>query len=365
MTIKEAKEIRLEEYLQSLGFLPVSRQGGNLWYKSPFRQEQNASFKVNTDLNLWYDHGEGTGGNIIALAGKLFQSNDVALLLGRIAEQTPTIRPASFSFRPSPRLPSFQHLEVSNLSSPVLLSYLWERGINVELAKKECVELCYMHGDRQFANIGFPNISGGYEVRSNGFKGCVAPKDISHIRQSGEPKSTCYVFEGFMDYLSFLTIRQERYPDYPYFDWQDYIILNSTANVGKALYPLGEYERIHCLLDNDDAGRKAVRTIQDEYGMRVRDASHLYSGYNDLNDYLCGKRAAMRCNVATHCHTNSPTDDQPAKQSNVQTASHSNVQTVRQPASSIQKHADTPRQPCGEQDNLHRTPPKRSRGRGI
>ena len=357
MTIKEAKEIRLEEYLQSLGFLPVSRQGGNLWYKSPFRQEQNASFKVNTDLNLWYDHGEGTGGNIIALAGKLYQSNDVALLLGRIAEQTPAIRPASFSFRPSPRLPSFRHLEVSNLSSPVLLSYLRERGINVELAKKECVELCYMQGNRQHSNIGFPNISGGYEVRSNGFKGCVAPKDISHIRQSGEPKNTCYVFEGFMDYLSFLTIRQKKCPNNPCLDWQDYIILNSTANVEKALYPLGEYERIHCLLDNDDAGRKAVRTIQDEHGMRVRDASYLYGGYNDLNDYLCGKRAAMHCNVATHCHTNSLAADQPANQSN--------VQPVKQPASPTQQHAGTPRQPCGEQDNLHRTPPKRNRGRGI
>lgn len=72
-------------------------------------------------------------------------------------------------------------------------------------------------------------------------------------------------------------------------DWQDYIILNSTANVDKALYPLGEYEKIHCLLDNDEAGRKATQAIQKEYGWRVRDASHLYSGHKDLNDYLCQK----------------------------------------------------------------------------
>lgn len=65
-----------------------------------------------------------------------------------------------------------------------------------------------LNGKWNFA-IGFPNASGGYEVRNKYFKGCIAPKDITHIRQAGEPKETCYVFEGFMDYLSFLTLRQK------------------------------------------------------------------------------------------------------------------------------------------------------------
>ena len=55
-----------------------------------------------------------------------------------------------------------------------------------------------LNGKWNFA-IGFPNASGGYEVRNKYFKGCIAPKDITHIRQTGEPKETCYVFEGFMD----------------------------------------------------------------------------------------------------------------------------------------------------------------------
>lgn len=65
-----------------------------------------------------------------------------------------------------------------------------------------------LNGKWNFA-IGFPNASGGYEVRNKYFKGCIAPKGITHIRQTGEPKTTCYVFEGFMDYLSFLTLRQK------------------------------------------------------------------------------------------------------------------------------------------------------------
>ena len=53
--ILTAKQIRIEEYLHSLGYSPVRQQGGSLWYNSPFRDEQEPSFKVNTERNLWYD----------------------------------------------------------------------------------------------------------------------------------------------------------------------------------------------------------------------------------------------------------------------------------------------------------------------
>ncbi len=69
-----------------------------------------------------------------------------------------------------------------------------------------------------------------------------------------------------MDYLSFLTLRQESCPNYPELDGQDYIVLNSVSNVNKALYPLGNYERIHCFFDNDHAGLEALRQIRMEYG---------------------------------------------------------------------------------------------------
>lgn len=56
MTIQEAKQISIADYLQSLGYSPVKQQGESLWYKSPFRQETEASFKVNTNRNLWFDY---------------------------------------------------------------------------------------------------------------------------------------------------------------------------------------------------------------------------------------------------------------------------------------------------------------------
>ena len=33
MTTQEAKKIRIADYLQSLGYSPVKRQGKSLWYK--------------------------------------------------------------------------------------------------------------------------------------------------------------------------------------------------------------------------------------------------------------------------------------------------------------------------------------------
>ena len=293
MNTNEAKQIRIEEYLHNLGYNPVRRQGDSLWYKSPFRDEQEPSFKVNTERNLWYDFGAGKGGNIIALARELYASDSLPYLLERIAEQAPGVRPVSFSFGGQPlSKPSFQQLEAVPLSSPALLSYLRQRGINTELARRECCEVRYQTDGKLYFAVGFPNRSGGYEIRNKFFKGCIAPKDITHIRQE-QTKETCYLFEGFMDYLSFLTLRLERCPERPELDRQDYIVLNSTASLSKAIRPLGDYEHIHCFLDNDKAGMEAVQELREEYGMRIRDASHIYGGYNDLNDFLCGKRSGQ------------------------------------------------------------------------
>ena len=51
MDIQTAKQIKIADYLHSLGFSPVKQQGINLWYKSPLREETEASFKVNTERN--------------------------------------------------------------------------------------------------------------------------------------------------------------------------------------------------------------------------------------------------------------------------------------------------------------------------
>ena len=133
-------------------------------------------------------------------------------------------------------------------------------------------------------------------MRNRFFKGCITPKDISHIRQQGEPREKCRVFEGMMDYLSFLTLRMKNCPTMPNLDEQDYIILNSVSNVSKAIDALHGYGRIYCLLDNDEAGRKAYWELAKEFDGRIRDFSYNYSGHKDLNDYLCGIRRNLTIN---------------------------------------------------------------------
>lgn len=297
MTTQEAKKIRIADYLRSLGYSPIRQQGKSLWYKSPFREETEASFKVNTELNQWYDFGTGKGGNIIALAQELYRSDNVPYLLERIERQTPHIRPVDYSFRErqTDKL-NFQRLKVRELKHPALLRYLQERGIDTALAKSECKELHFTHNGKPYFAIGFPNVAGGYEVRNRFFKGCIAPKDISHIRQTGEPREKCLVFEGMTDYLSFLTLRMKNCPTMPNLDGQDYVILNSVSNISKAIDVLHGYERIHCLLDNDVAGRQAYWELEKEFAGRIRDFSGSYNGYKDLNDYLCGKRQGLAVN---------------------------------------------------------------------
>ena len=98
------------------------------------------------------------------------------------------------------------------------------------------------------------------------------------------------------DYLSFLTLRMRNCPTMPSLDGQDYVILNSVSNVSKAIDVLHGYGRIHCLLDNDEAGRKAYWELEKEFAGRIRDFSNNYNGHKDLNDYLCGKRQELAVN---------------------------------------------------------------------
>lgn len=63
--------------------------------KSLFREETDASFKVNTEINKWFDFGLGKGGNILTLASVLYCSESVPYLLCQIEEQAPHICPNS------------------------------------------------------------------------------------------------------------------------------------------------------------------------------------------------------------------------------------------------------------------------------
>ena len=136
MNIQEAKQIKIADYLQSLGHRPVKQHGANLWYKSPLRNESEPSFKVNTTMNSWFDFGMGKGGNIITLASYLYASDSLPYLLDKMEKQAPHVRPTDFSFIQQASEPSFERLEVRELNHPALLRYLSERKINLHIARR-------------------------------------------------------------------------------------------------------------------------------------------------------------------------------------------------------------------------------------
>lgn len=255
MTYQEANNINIKDYLESLGILPVVDKLYYGMYHSPFRQDDTPSFKVDYGVNLWCDFGTGEGGSLIDLVMKQhgcnaygaisrlehgYYSTDTFSFQGKnITERNPAReerkRPAS----------PVEIRSIQPLQNPALTNYLKSRGIAPEVAADYVQEMYYRVNGKSLFALAFKNNAGGYELRNPGYKGCTSPKDITRIQFAGKRNDACFVFEGFMDYLSFLTIRHKNSPAYPCIDWQDYIILNSTANVDKALYPLGEYEKIH------------------------------------------------------------------------------------------------------------------------
>lgn len=164
----------------------------------------------------------------------------------------------------------------------MLLNHLADRGIPRDIAQRYCVQVDYtLHGSsrgafgaqrrkNRYYAIGFEN-----NLRNPFFKGSFPPKHIAHIA-NGNPR--CNVFEGFIDFLSAEKLGWN--------DGNDSIVLNSVANLGKAVPCLQDYPLILCYLDNDVAGRTALAKLMREFGDRVMDKSTLYPNHKDLNEYL-------------------------------------------------------------------------------
>ena len=275
MNMDDIRQISLVDFLHHLGYEPTGRDSKGLWFYAPYRNERKPSFHVNPRKNVWFDFGSGAGGDIFTLAGELCDTTDFIRQAEYIAEKMRM--PVSQPYKPEPFIeqPTFEDVKISKLVSPALLRYLANRGIPADIAQRYCVQVDYkLHGKNYYA-IGFENSAHGYELRNAFFKGSYPPKHITHIANSN---ARCNVFEGFIDFLSAERLGLN--------DGNDSVVLNSVANVGKAIPTLAKYPLILCYLDNDTAGRAAVARLRREFGDRVSDKSALYPDHKDLNDYL-------------------------------------------------------------------------------
>ena len=283
--LSRIKRYPIVEYLERKGIKPVRKTPTYALYRSPLREETHPSFKVDTEKNLWIDYGEGRGGSIIDLCMRM-EGCTLSEAIRRLGQNAPVNDTYSFlnDFVPNNSQPVMavngarRLIEISDTLPPHLQEYLTkERCIDLEKAMPFLKCVSYEVRGQRYQAIGFANRSGGYELRDDKtFKGTIAPKDITPIfTDRAEP--VC-IFEGFMDFLSFLSMKEEI--------TNHCLVMNSVSNVARTIRYLNDRHLTHirAFLDNDEAGR---RTVQDfiKAGFHVEDMNIHFQDFKDLNDF--------------------------------------------------------------------------------
>lgn len=279
------KRYPIVEYLERKGIKPVRKTPTYAMYRSPLREETHPSFKVDTEKNLWIDYAEGRGGSIIDLCMRM-EGCTLSEAIRRLGQNAPDNGTYNFlnDFVPNNSQPVMavngarRLIEISDTLPPHLQDYLTkERCINLEKAMPFLKCISYEVRGRHYQAIGFANLSGGYELRDDKtFKGTIAPKDITPIfTDRAEP--VC-IFEGFMDFLSFLSMKEEI--------TNHCLVMNSVSNVARTIRYLNDRHLTHirAFLDNDEAGRRAVQDFI-KVGFHVEDMNIHYKDFKDLNDF--------------------------------------------------------------------------------
>jgi len=278
MTVEQVNNISIKQFLSGLNIFPVKEKDHYGMYRSPFRPDTEPSFKVDYRQNLWYDFGSGEGGTMVDLVMK-FNQCSFSEAMQKISSQA--VNPESFSFhgKDSSAESNIRIIKILPLANSALLGYLSERKISIDAARQQCCEAHYTVDGKAYFAIGFANDAGGYELRNKYFKGCISPKDITIINKDTD---TCVVFEGFMDCLSYLTLKQQSHPQ------SNIVVLNSIILLNRAMDFIKRHTSIYVCMDNDEAGKQSLEKIRNVCS-NVTDCSGYYRNHKDLNAFLCEK----------------------------------------------------------------------------
>ena len=287
--LSRIKRYPIVEYLERRGIKPVRRTAAYTLYCSPLREETHPSFKVDTEKNLWIDYAEGRGGSIIDLCMRM-EGCTLSEAIHRLGQNASDNGTSSFlnDFVPNNSQPVMavngarRLIEISDTLPPHFQEYLTKvRCINLEKAMPFLKCISYEVRGRHYQAIGFANLSGGYELRDDKtFKGTIAPKDITPIftdKITDRMQPIC-VFEGFMDFLSFLSMKEKVV--------NRCLVMNSVSNVARTIRYLNDRHLTHIrtFLDNDEAGRRAVQDFI-KAGFHVEDMNIHFQDFKDLNDF--------------------------------------------------------------------------------
>ena len=296
----KASEIKenysLVDLLTHLGYEPVKRVRNEQLYLSMLRDsDTQPSFSVNDKQGTWFDFGEGKGGNIIDFALQYWKGLPFPEILEKIVMTCGVLTPAlgtSPNYKRQPlakKEPNYQIIDIRDLGcNAAILSYLSSRGIGT-VAEGRLKEIYYYIEDEnkkqnKFFAAGWQNEQGAWEIRNVNFKGCLGHKAISFIPNS---EKRLAVFEGFFNYLSWLT-ENKFAPD-------SVLVLNSLSLLQAGIHKAQDFRDISLFLDNDPSGRQATLDFTSALPW-AKDRAGIYTGYNDYNDLIVAERTSYQLN---------------------------------------------------------------------
>lgn len=277
LNCERARNICIVETLAKLGHFPSRKTEKEAWFLSPLRSETQASFKVSLKKNRWYDFGIGEGGNIIDLVC-LLSNCSVGEALQFLSDELPV-----FSFQDPINDTSETEsgntiLKVKPITKSYLKKYVRSRGISLEIARSYCKEVWYECNGNSYYAIGLQNKDGGWELRSLYFKTSSSPKSYTYLKNDKEYLIVC---EGMFDLLSIAEVYPEELKN------SDIIVLNSLSFLQQITRYFNKYKSVNLYLDNDQAGKKNAKELL-QYYSNLKDQSHHYKNYKDLNEKLAG-----------------------------------------------------------------------------
>ena len=94
--LQHIKAIPIGDYLHACGIEPAKRYNGYALYHAPYREDPNASLKVDFRQNLWHDYGTSQGGSIIDLVMRMRGSSAYEAMAHLAEGKATTLAPFPF-----------------------------------------------------------------------------------------------------------------------------------------------------------------------------------------------------------------------------------------------------------------------------
>jgi len=116
--MNKLNEISIKQHLAKMNIHPIKDYSYYGMYHCPYREDHNASFKIDYSKNVWHDFGTNEGSSIIIQ-------------------------------------------NILPITHPKLIAWVQQRKIDLVLANRYCKEIHYRNKEKNYFSIGFRNDKGG------------------------------------------------------------------------------------------------------------------------------------------------------------------------------------------------------------